>query len=210
VREIGEMNMISSQLENTFAGLTNGTVRFAGALSFLAQTYPLESYVGARYFAGFYEKKLIGVSAFNPMYRRGEIVGYSEVVPKRSPLAPKGTRVGILIGALRQFEAEGIKLVSLGLSPFHKVKENNQTCPLSNCRLTARLFEQVYRFGELSFNYHGLSFHKSRFKGDEKTVYYASRSRLPLVELLKIYKLTTSRWVPPLFKHRITLPSRED
>jgi lysylphosphatidylglycerol synthetase-like protein (DUF2156 family) len=111
------------------------------------------------------------------------------------------------MGALRQFEAEGIKLVSLGLSPFHKVSEKSQACSLCNCRLTARLFEQLYRFGEFSFNYRGLSFHKSRFKGDEKTVYYASRSRLPLAELLRIYKLTTGRWVPPLFKHRIPLPS---
>jgi len=207
IRELEIPQLRSSWLRSTFAGLTNGAVRFPGELRFLAVSGLTLEVSGSRLFAGFDNNRLVGTSLFYPMYDDRKVIGYSEVVPKRSPAAPKGSRVGILLGAIRQFESEGIKVVSLGLSPFHKVKEIYDGCALCNCVETAKLFEMIYRYGNFSFNYRGLSFHKSRFRGIEKAVYFASNKRFPFVELLKIYKLTTGRWLPPVFKRNVREPN---
>ncbi|MCH7946993.1 MAG: DUF2156 domain-containing protein [candidate division Zixibacteria bacterium] len=203
VRELEISQLRGDFLPATFAGLTNGAIRFPGELKFLAVSSFTEKVVGTRIFAGFDNDGLVGTSLFFPMYENGKVFGYSEVVPKRNPAAPKGTRVGILLGAIRQFESEGIKVVSLGLSPFYKVKELYDSCSLSNCRESAKLFEMIYKYADFSFNYQGLSFHKSRFRGIEKAVYFASKKKLPVTELLKIYRLTTGRWLPPFFKRKV-------
>ena len=203
IREFELTQIRSSWQNSTFAGLTNGAVRFSGELRFLAVSGLTEETAGSRLFAGFANNKLVGTSLFYPMYYDGKVFGYSEVVPKRIPIAPKGTRVAVLLGAMRQVESEGIRVVSLGLSPFYRVKENFVGCALCNCGETAKLFELIYRYGNFSFNYKGLSFHKSRFKGIERAVYFASRRRLPFAELLKIYKLTTGRWLPSVFKRSV-------
>jgi len=203
IRELEISQLRSNRLRSTFAGLTNGAIRFPGELKFLAVSSLAEGVAGTRLFAGFYNNRLVGTSLFYPMYDDGKVFGYSEVVPKRNPAAPKGTRVGILLGAIRQFESERIKVVSLGLSPFYKVKENYDDCTFCNCGETAKLFEMIYKYADFSFNYKGLSFHKSRFRGIEKAVYFASKKKLPIAELLKIYRLTTGRWLPPVFKRNV-------
>ena len=203
IRELEISQLTDSRLRSTFAGLSNGAIRFPGQLKFLAVSSLTERVAGSRIFAGFDNSRLVGTSLFFPMYDDGKVFGYSEVVPKRNPAAPKGTRVGILLGAIRHFESEGIKVVSLGLSPFHKVKENYDDCAFCNCRETATLFEMIYKYADFSFNYKGLSFHKSRFRGVEKAVYFASKKKLPIAELLKIYRLTTGRWLPPVFKRNV-------
>ena len=203
IRELEISQLRGNWQSSTFAGLTNGAIRFSGELQFLAVSSNTEGVVGARLFAGFDHNRLVGTSLFYPMYENGKVFGYSEVVPRRNPAAPKGTRVGVLLGALRQFESEGIKVVSLGLSPFYKVKENYDDCTFCNCGETAKLFEMIYNYDNLSFNYKGLSFHKSRFRGIEKAVYFASKKKLPIAEFLKIYRLTTGRWLPPVFKRNV-------
>ena len=203
IRELKISQLRDNWQNSTFAGLTNGAIRFSGELKFLAVSSLIEGVPGSRIFAGFENSRLVGTSLFYPMFDAEKVFGYSEVIPKRNPTAPKGTRVGILLGAIRQFESEGIKVVSLGLSPFYKVKENYESCTLCNCGETAKLFEMIYKYDNLSFNYKGLSFHKSRFRGVEKTVYFASKKKFPFAELLKIYRLTTGRWLPPVFKRNV-------
>ena len=203
IRELEMSQLRGDCLPSTFAGLTNGAIRFSGELKFLAVSNLNEQVAESRIFAGFDNNKLVGTSLFFPMYKDGKVFGYSEVVPKRNPAAPKGTRVGILLGAIRQFESERLKFVSLGLSPFYKVKESYDACSVSNCRESAKLFEMIYKYDNLSFNYKGLSFHKSRFRGIEKVVYFASKNKLPIAELLKIYRLTTGRWLPPVFRRNV-------
>ncbi len=203
IRELQISQLRGDWLCSTFAGLTNGAVRFSGELKFLAVSSLNEQIPGSRIFAGFDNNRLVGTSLFFPMYDNEKVFGYSEVVPKRNPASPKGTRVGVLLGAIRQFESEGVKVVSLGLSPFYKVKETYDSCSVGNCRESAKLFEMIYKYADISFNYKGLSFHKSRFRGIEKAAYFASKKKLPVAELLKIYRLTTGRWLPPVFKRKV-------
>lgn len=175
------------------AGLNRrGQVRFKEGLSFLARSIiPEDDEV--RLFGGFINDDLVGVSVFDPMFSDGDVTGYAEVIPRRLPTAPKGTRVYILIKAMEQFALEGVGEVNLGLSPLCPCQS---TYHLPTAPVTGWLLEKTYKHGSSFFNFKGLTFHKSRFRGRETEVFFASRSRLAIIDLWRIYRLTTGRWFP--------------
>ena len=47
----------------------------------------------------------------------------------------------------------------------------------------------VYEHGSRRYNFKGLYFHKTRYRGREEKVYGATRTRLPYAELLKAFQL---------------------
>ena len=174
---------------------TNGhRSRFKYGLSFLAQSrYDLGD-KNIRWFVGLVDWAIVGFSVFYPIYQYGTVVAYAEILPYQSRTAPKGTRVKILIDALAQFASEEIGYVNIGLSPFRSSDESD-----TPKNAAEYLFGLTYRFGNSFFNFQGLAFHKSRYDGREKEVYFASRESIPLLSLLKLYRLSTGSWLPPIF-----------
>ncbi|MFQ5499102.1 MAG: phosphatidylglycerol lysyltransferase domain-containing protein [Candidatus Zixiibacteriota bacterium] len=184
------------------AGISsNGRQRFMHGLSFLARLADPDIDIDTRFFGGFCNGQLVGVSAFDPMYDSGAVVGYAEVVPLRTINSPKGTRVRVLLEAMQQFAREDVALVNLGLSPFYRRStaglSNREAGPISHRDgIAGRLFDGVYRYGSIAFNFEGLALHKRRFRGYETTVYYVSRSSIPVLQLVRLYRLITSGRVP--------------
>lgn len=146
-----------------------------------------------RIFGGYLNNRLIGFSIFDPIFSNNIIKSYCEVIPRRLPDAPKGTRVFILIKAMQKFENEGIRNVNLGLMPFLRKKDCSKDIPFKENSILKSIFYFNYNYGKFIFNFKGLSFHKSRFRGIEKPVFYATRRALPFLELIQVHQLTTKQ-----------------
>jgi lysylphosphatidylglycerol synthetase-like protein (DUF2156 family) len=77
--------------------------------------------------------------------------------------------------AMEKFKTEGKETLNLLLAPFVKLD-----CGKYNDDLGAKLFFALSaRFGNSIYNFKGLSFHKSKYRGTEKSLYLASNSLFP-------------------------------
>lgn len=166
--------------------------------TFLSRTSSRNLPEGSRVFGGFINDTLVGYSIFDPIFSKNNLRGYAEVAPKRSRLAPKGTRVTILLEAMHQFHTEGAKKVNLGLSPLDHIKLYDESSRFPYSKITQFMLRLLFTRGNMVFNFKGLAFHKSRFRGEISPVYLASRSEIPLKSLYQIFYLTTGYKVPPL------------
>ena len=135
---------------------------------------------GTRKFASFYEGRMVGIGFFDPLCITESGFGYVYQLLRESPEAPPGTRTHLLLSVAEEFRAIGIERLSLGLSPNSLA----ETEPLNYSPWTRRLLQ----FGRKwpCYNYEGQKFYKSRFGGDEKTVFVASRSKFALPLLLTL------------------------
>lgn len=143
-------------------------------LEFLARPYLLRSEPGVRIFTGRIDGAPVGFVIMDPMYRAGRVIGYTVTILRHLPDSPEGTVDYINLEAMAQFATEGVPMLSLGVSPFHRLpelaaKEGTGALPVY----------WVYRFltgwGNWIYHFHGLSFHKSRYRANEIPVYTAVR-----------------------------------
>ena len=85
VREITGEQKLLFESEHLLTGIKRNRtgVRFKNNLSFLARA-PIPYFeFDVRVFGSFYKNKLVGISIFDPIYERGEVIAYAEVVPRR-------------------------------------------------------------------------------------------------------------------------------
>jgi lysylphosphatidylglycerol synthetase-like protein (DUF2156 family) len=77
--------------------------------------------------------------------------------------------------AMEKFKPEGKEVLNLNLSPFVKLEQGR-----FNDDLGSKLFFKLSaRYGNDIYNFQGLSFHKSKYRGQEKYLYFASNSFWP-------------------------------
>ncbi len=80
---------------------------------------------------------------------------------------------------MEKFKAEGKEVLNLLLAPFVKLDRGKY-----NDDFGAKLFFTLSaRFGNSIYNFKGLSFHKSKYRGLEKSLYIASNSLVPSNEI---------------------------
>jgi phosphatidylglycerol lysyltransferase len=135
---------------------------------------------GTRKFASFFNGQMTGIGFFDPLCLKESSAGYVYQLLRESPEAPPGTRTHLLLTVAEQFRAAGLERLSLGLSPNCLA----ETEPLHYSRFTRRVLQSARRWAW--YNYEGQQFYKSRFGGEERTVFAASRSRFPLPLLIAL------------------------
>ena len=163
--------------------------------SFLIRPFHLKDQSACRVFGAFLHNQIIGYSVFDPIYLNNKIAGYAESINRRSSNAVKGTRVISLLKAGEIFMQEGIKFINLGLLPFYQIEKQKKT-ETEFSPITDILFKLLYNASPFIHNFKGLSFHKSRYHGYLLPKYFASKKKIPIVQLLHIYKLTTGSYFP--------------
>ncbi len=177
----------------------NNRFRFglhADEFSFLARPINDTDEKDVRIFGGFQNNRLVNYSLFDPMYYQDKIIGYAEVISRQIDHSPKGGRAYTLIQAMHKFTDEKIQFVNIGLLPFYKqVIDVNDFKGKSNS-LIDMIFSGLYNSSPLVSNFSGLSFHKSRYRGNLLPRYFATNSKRPYKALLSIFKLTTGKWLP--------------
>lgn len=137
--------------------------------------------------------KVAGFVFYDPIYRDGKVVGYSANTPRTDEGKYLHLTTAIHMTAIEVFRKEGAEVLNLCLSPFVKLDVGK----FNDDKLFRSFLELTARFGEGIYNFRGLSFHKSKYRGTEKPIYFASRSRLASNEMYLAFRaagISKSYW----------------
>jgi lysylphosphatidylglycerol synthetase-like protein (DUF2156 family) len=131
---------------------------------------------GVRKFVGYdKEGEIAGYVFYDPMYRDERVVGYAATISRCDEKRFGRLATAIHMEAVEVFRTEGAEVLNLCLSPFGKLLRGK-----FNDDLGARLFFQVSeQYGDRIYNFKGLAFYKSKYRGSEKSLYFASNNLFP-------------------------------
>ncbi len=119
--------------------------------------------------------KVAGFVFYDPMYRDGKVFGYSANISRCDEQRFGRLATAINMEAVEKFRTEGKEVLNLLLAPFVKLETGK-----FNDDFGVKLFFKLSaRYGNNIYNFQGLSFHKSKYRGTEKPLYYASNSLWP-------------------------------
>lgn len=117
----------------------------------------------------------VGFVFYDPMYKGGRVYGYSANISRCDEQRYGRLATAIHMTAAECFRAEGKEVLNLLLAPFVKLELGEY----NDDRATRLFFDLSARFGNSIYNFQGLSFHKSKYRGQERPLYYASNSLFP-------------------------------
>lgn len=116
--------------------------------------------------------RVAGFACYDPIYRDGDVVGYSANTSRCDEQQYGRLTTAVHMTAMEQFKTEGKEVLNLCLAPFCKLELGRY----NDDRFMRGFFELAARFGNDIYNFRGLAFHRSKYRGREKAIYYASRS----------------------------------
>jgi len=105
----------------------------------------------------------------------GRVVGYSANISRCDERRFGRLATAINMVALEHFRAEGKRTLNLCLAPFVKLERGR----FNDDWATLKFFQLSERFGNDIYNFQGLSFYKAKYRGQEKSLYFASTNALP-------------------------------
>ena len=116
--------------------------------------------------------EIIGFVFYDPLYRDGEVVGYSANISRCDEAKYGRLATAIHMEAVDLFRGEGKETLNLMLAPFVRL----QLGKYNDDRVTKLFFELSEEYGNQIYNFKGLAFHKSKYRVAEKPLYFASKS----------------------------------
>ncbi|MCI0535461.1 MAG: DUF2156 domain-containing protein [Verrucomicrobiales bacterium] len=121
------------------------------------------------------EGKAVGFVFYDPMYRDGRVFGYSANISRcdESRYGRLGTAVHM--EAMEKWKQEGREVLNLMLAPFVKLDNGR----FNDDRVVKLFLETSARYGNDIYNFLGLSFHKAKYRGSERPMYFASNRLIP-------------------------------
>ncbi len=118
--------------------------------------------------------KVVSFVVFDPICERGEVVGYSPSIKRRSPAAPTGAEEAVTKFAIERFRDEGLAVLRLGLLPFYQVEESG----FRESVLLRKAFQWLYRTGDRwIYSFRGHADFKHRYRGSANKVYFGTYTR---------------------------------
>lgn len=121
------------------------------------------------------EGRVAGFIFYDPMYRDGKVFGYSANISRCDEQRFGRLATAINMVAVEQFKGEGKELLNLCLAPFVKLEGGKYNDDWA----TTGFFRISERFGNNIYNFKGLSFYKAKYRGVEKSLYFASNNPMP-------------------------------
>lgn len=119
--------------------------------------------------------RVAGFAFYDPIYRDGQIIGYSANILRSDEQRFSRLPTAMHMEAMERFRLEGSEVLNLNLSPFVKLDNG-----IFNDDFGSKLFFKLSaRYGNDIYNFQGLAFHKSKYRGNEKYLYFASNSYWP-------------------------------
>jgi lysylphosphatidylglycerol synthetase-like protein (DUF2156 family) len=121
------------------------------------------------------DKAVAGFVFYDPMYRDGKVYGYAANISRCDEQRFGRLATAVNMVAAEQFKAEGKEVLNLMLAPFAKLDDGkfNDDWP------TKQFFRISERYGNDIYNFRGLSFHKAKYRGIEKSLYFVSNNPMP-------------------------------
>jgi len=121
------------------------------------------------------DNKIVGFAFYDPMYRDGQVFGYSANILRCDESRFGRLATAIHMEAMEKFKPDGAAVLNLNLSPFMKLAEGKY-----NDDFGSKIFFKLSaKYGNAIYNFQGLAFHKSKYRGTEKFLYFASSSAMP-------------------------------
>lgn len=131
---------------------------------------------GVRKFVAFdREQNAVGYVFYDPIYRDGAIYGYSANTVRCDERRYGRLATAVHMTAMDLFRSEGVQILNLCLCPFTNLEKGEYHDDL----MTDLFFKISRKHGGEIYNFDGLSFHKSKYRGIEKPIYFASNSTYP-------------------------------
>jgi lysylphosphatidylglycerol synthetase-like protein (DUF2156 family) len=121
------------------------------------------------------EGRVSGFVFYDPMYRDGKVYGYSANISRCDEQRFGRLATAVHMVAAEQFKQEGKERLNLMLAPFAKLDDGKY----NDDWVTKLFFQVTERFGDKIYNFKGLSFHKAKYRGIEKSLYFVSNSPMP-------------------------------
>jgi lysylphosphatidylglycerol synthetase-like protein (DUF2156 family) len=119
--------------------------------------------------------QVAGFAFYDPMYRDGRVVGYAANILRCDEKRFGRLTTAMHMTAIEVFRPEGVEILNIMLAPFAKLESGR-----FNDDFGSKVFFQLTeRFGDKIYNFKGLAFHKSKYRGVEKSLYFASNSIWP-------------------------------
>lgn len=119
--------------------------------------------------------QVAGFAFYDPMYQEGRIMGYSANILRCDEGRFGRLATAIHMTAMDRFREGGAQILNLCLAPFVKLESGK----FNDDYFTKKFFDLSERYGNNIYNFKGLAFHKSKYRGQEKSLYFASNSPLP-------------------------------
>src|ERR1044071_1559207 len=116
-----------------------------------------------------------GFVFYDPMYRHGSVYGYSANISRCDEQRYGRLATAVNMHAMEIFRAEGKQTLNLLLAPFVKLDLGKFNDDFG----TKLFFNLSAKFGNNIYNFKGLSFNKSKYRGTEVLMYFASNSAWP-------------------------------
>ena len=139
-----------------------------------------------RHFYAYQDGKAVGFIYFDPIYHNNRIISYVPNISRANANFRQGIFYTLMAHAMEVFQAEGVPFLDLGLIPLSL----DDSLERQESRLLKRLFHRLYQHGNFLYNFKGLEFTKSRFRGDVSKTYCSHRRSVPVLEFLAMFKLT--------------------
>ncbi|MBU2954157.1 DUF2156 domain-containing protein [Marinobacter sp. F3R08] len=155
-------------------------------IRFLIRPMEMDYRENERHFYAYQDGKAVGFIYFDPIYRNNEIISYVPNISRANADFRQGIFYTLMAHAMDVFRAEGVPYLDLGLVPLSldPATEHQES------RLLKRLLHEVYDKGNFLYNFKGLEFTKSRFRGNNFKTYCCHRRAIPALEFLAMFKLT--------------------
>ncbi len=119
--------------------------------------------------------RVAGFVFYDPMYRDGKIYGYSANISRCDEKRFGRLATAINMVAVEKFKTEGIEVLNFCLAPFAKLDGGKYNDDAG----AKAFFKLSERYGNSIYNFKGLSFHKSKYRGSEKSLYFSSNNPIP-------------------------------
>ena len=155
-------------------------------IRFLIRPMEMEYRENERHFYAYQDGKAVGFIYFDPIYRNNEIISYVPNISRANADFRQGIFYTLMAHAIDVFKTEGVPYLDLGLIPLSldPATEHQES------RLLKRLLHGLYEKGNFLYNFKGLEFTKSRFRGDNFKTYCCHKRSIPALEFLAMFKLT--------------------
>lgn len=155
-------------------------------IRFLIRPMGMEYRENERRFYAYQDGKAVGFVYFDPIYRNNEIISYVPNISRANANFRQGVFYTLMAHAMEVFKAEGVPYLDLGLIPLSlDATTEHQESPVLK-----RILHGLYNRGNSLYNFKGLEFTKSRFRGDNFKTYCCHKRSLPAWEFLVMFKLT--------------------
>ena len=155
-------------------------------IRFLIRPMEMDYRENERHFYAYENGKAVGFIYFDPIYRNNEIISYVPNISRANADFRQGIFYTLMAHAMAVFKAEGVPYLDLGLIPLSLAPQTEA----QESRLLKRLLHLVYEKGNFLYNFKGLEFTKSRFRGETVKTYCCHRRAIPALEFLAMFKLT--------------------